>query len=61
MHSDPGTGKDRYKTAPYNAPNCPTVREVGTMISRQRGVFDGRDGAGVDKGTLKQVVEKDEK
>ena len=27
----------------------------------ERAVVDRRDGAGIDKGTLKQVVEKDEK
>ena len=31
------------------------------MISRQRAVIDGRDGVGVDKGTLNQVVDKNEK
>ena len=59
MHSDPGARKDRYKTAPYNAPNCPAVREVGTTISRQRGVVDNKDGARADKGTLNQVVDKE--
>ena len=31
------------------------------MISRQRAAVDGRNGAGVDKGTLNQVVDKNEK
>ena len=61
MNGDPGTRKDSGKTAPHDAPDCPTVREVGTMISRQRAVVDGRNGAGVDKGTSNQVVDKNEK
>ena len=61
MNGDPGTRKDSSKTAPHDAPDCPTVRKVGTMISRQRAVVDGRDGVGVDKGTLNQVVDKNEK
>ena len=61
MHGDPGTRKDSSETTPHNAPDRSATREVGTTISRQRAVVDRRDGAGIDKGTLKQVVEKDEK
>ena len=61
MHGDPGTRKDSSETAPHNAPDCSATREVGTMISSQRAVVDGGNGAGIDKGTLKQIVEKDEK
>ena len=36
------------------------MREVGTTVSRQRVVVDGRDGAGVDICTLNQVVDEKE-
>ena len=35
------------------------MREVSAVISRRRAVFDGWDGARVDIGTLKQVIEKE--
>ena len=52
MYSDPGAREDRSETTPHNTPDCPTMGEVGTTISRQRVAVDGRNGAGVDKGTL---------
>ena len=52
MYSDPGAREDRSETTPHNTPDRPTMGEVGTTISRQRVAVDGRDGAGVDKGTL---------
>ena len=61
MNGDPGTRKDSSNTTPHDAPDRPTMRKVGTTISRQRAVADGRDGVGVDKGTLNQVVDKNEK
>ena len=36
------------------------MREVGTTVSRQRVVVDGRDRAGVDICALKQVVDENE-
>ena len=49
-----------HKTTPYNIPNCTAMREVGTTVSRQRVVVDGRDGAGVDIYALNQVVDEKE-
>ena len=60
MHCDPSARKDCDKTAPYNTPNCTAMREVGTTVSRQRVVVDGRDGAGVDICALNQVVDEKE-
>ena len=37
------------------------MRKVGTMVSRQRVVVNGRDGAGVDICALNQVVDEKEK
>ena len=61
MHGDPSTRKYCYKTTPHNAPNGSTVRKVGTTISCQRAVVDGRDGAGVDICAPYQVVDENEK
>ena len=36
------------------------MSEVGTTVSRQRVVVDGRDGAGVDICAFNQVVDKKE-
>ena len=36
------------------------MREVGTTVSRQRVVVDGRDGAGIDICALNQVVDEKE-
>ena len=36
------------------------MRKVGTMVSRQRVVVNGRDGAGVDICALNQVVDEKE-
>ena len=60
VHCDPSARKYCHKTAPYNIPNCTAMREVGTTVSRQRVVVDGRDGAGVDICTLNQVVDEKE-
>ena len=35
------------------------MREVGATIWAQREVVDGRNGAGINKGSLNQVVEKE--
>ena len=61
MDSDPCTRKDCNQTTPHYIPNRSTVREVVAVISHQRRVFDGFDGTCVDRGSLKQVVEKEEK
>ena len=58
---DPGAWKDCYKTTPNDIPDWPTVREVGTMTRCQRAVVDGRDGAGINKGSLNKVVDKNDK
>ena len=60
MHCDPSARKYCHETTPYNIPNCTAMREVGTTVSRQRVVVDGRDGAGVDICTLNQVVDEKE-
>ena len=60
VHCDPSARKYCDKTAPYNIPNCTAMSEVGTTVSRQRVVVDGRDGAGVDIRTLNQVVDEKE-
>ena len=60
VHCDPSARKDCHKTAPYNIPNCTAMREVGTTVSPQRVVVDGRDGAGVDICAFNQVVDKKE-
>lgn len=54
MNSDPGPREDGDKVTPNL-----TLHEVGTMISRQRVIVDRWDGAGVDRGSLNQVVGKD--
>ena len=58
---NPGTQKDSSKTAPHNAPDCLAMCEVSTAICHQHAVTNERDQAGIDKGSLKQVVEKDQK
>ena len=58
MNSDPGTWEDRDNTVPKNIPDRPTMRELSAMISRQRVFVDGLDGAGVDRGSLNQIVDK---
>ena len=58
---DPGAWEDCYKTTPHDIPDWSTVRKVGTMIRCQRAVVDGRDGAGINKGSLNKVVDKNEK
>ena len=60
MNSDPGTRKDRDKTTPNNAPNCPAMRKIRAVVSRQRAVINGWDGAPVNRGSMNQVVEKEE-
>ena len=60
MHCDPSARKDCDKTAPNNIPNCTAMREVGTAVSHQRVVVDGRDGAGVDICAFNQVVDEKE-
>lgn len=37
------------------------MHEVSAAICRQRAVVDGWDGAGVNKGSLNQIVDKEEK
>ena len=58
---DPGAWEDCYKTTPHDIPDWSTVRKVGTMIRCQRAVVDGRDGAGINKGSLNKVIDKNEK
>ena len=60
VYCNPSARKDCDETAPYNTPNCTAMREVGTTVSRQRVVVDGRDGAGVDICALNQVVDEKE-
>ena len=60
VNSDPRAREDSYKTAPHNAPDRPAMREVVTMIFRQRTVVHGRDGASINICTTNQVVGKDE-
>ena len=59
VNGDPSAREDRNKTTPYNIPYSPTMREVGATIWAQREVVSGRDGAGINKGSLNQVVEKE--
>ena len=61
MNSDPGTRKDRDKTTPNNVPNCPAMREIRAVVSRQRAVINGLDGVPVNRGSMNQVVDKNEK
>ena len=37
------------------------MREIGAAVSRQRGVINGLDGTPVNKGSVNQVVDKNEK
>ena len=60
MNRDPGTRKDRDKTTPNNVPNCPAMREICAVVSRQRAVINGLDGAPVNRDSVNQVVEKEE-
>ena len=60
MNSDPGTRKDRDKTTPNNAPNCPAMGEIHAVVSHQRVVINGLDGATVNRGSVNQVVDKEE-
>ena len=60
VNCDPSARKYCHKTTPYNIPNCTAMREVGTTVSCQRVVVDGRDGAGVDMCALNQVVDEKE-
>ena len=59
MHGHPGARKDCDQTTPYYVPNRSAMCEVIATISRQRAVFDGRDGTCINRGTLKQVIEKE--
>ena len=61
MNSDPGTRKDRDKTTPNNVPNRPAMRDIRAVVSRQRAVTNGLDGTPINKGSVNQVVDKDEK
>ena len=60
MNSDPSARKDGNKTTPHNVPDRPTMCGVRAMIHIQleRAVVDGWDGSGVNRGSLKQVVDK---
>ena len=55
----PGAGEDCNQTAPNYIPNRSAMREVIAVIPCQRAVFDGWNGASVDRGALKQVIEKE--
>ena len=61
VNGDPSTRKDGDETAPYNAPYCATMGEVGATSSRQRAVVNRWDGGRVNKSLLNQVVEKQDK
>ena len=61
MDGDPGTRKDSDKRTPHNIPDATTVCEVGAMIYPQRAVVNGWDGTPVNRGSLDQVVDKDDK
>ena len=61
VNNDPSTRKYGDKTAPYNAPYCATMGEVGATSSRQRAVVNRWDGGRVNKGLLNQVVDKQDK
>ena len=58
MNRDPSTEKDGGKVTPNNAPDGATMREVSTVISRQRAVVDR---AHINKGPLNKVVDKKNK
>ena len=61
VDSHPGAREDCNQTAPNYIPNCSAMCEVFAVISHQRAVFDGWDEARVDRGTLKQVIKKEQK
>ena len=61
MNRDPSTEKDGGMATPNNAPDGATMREVSTVISRQRAVVDRRDRARVNRGPLNKVVDKKNK
>ena len=58
MNRDPSTEKDGGMATPNNAPDGGTMREVSTVISRQRAVVDR---AHINKGPLNKVVDKKNK
>ena len=56
MHCNPSARENRGKTAPNNIPYSATMREVGARIRLQQAFVEGCDWAGVDGGSLGQVV-----
>ena len=61
MYSNPCTRKYCSQTTPYYIPNRSAMCEVIAVVSRQQAVFDGWDRVCIDRGTLKQIIEKEEK
>ena len=60
VHGHPGAREYCNQTTPHYVPNRSAMPEVIAAISH-RAVFDDWDGACVDRGTLKQVIEKEQK
>ena len=61
MDGDPCAWEDGNETTPHNIPDRLAVCEVTAMIGIQQAEVKGWNGAHVDRGSLKQVVDKEEK
>ena len=61
MSGDPCAREDVNETTPHNIPDRPAVCEVTAMIGVQRAGVKGWNGARVDRGSLNQVVDEEEK
>ena len=61
MDGDPCAWEDGDEATPHNIPDHPAVPQVGTMIGVQQVGVDGWYRAGVNRGSLKQVVDEEEK
>ena len=61
MDGNPCTQEDGNKTTPHNIPDRPAVCEVTAVIGIQRVGVKGWNGARIDRASLKQVVDKEEK
>ena len=61
MNGDPCAREDGKKTTPHYIPDRPAVCKVTAMIGVQRAGVKGWNGAPIDRGSLNQVVDEEEK
>ena len=61
MNGNPSARENCSKTTPHYIPDRPAVPEVGTTIGAKRAGVKRWNGARIDRGSLKQVVDEEEK